>query len=166
MCSTHCLEKKAHSHWLLFLTFVLFYGEKQGQNKHRLWAFTTGSESGCLTYIISLSLCKNCARHTHPHCVGGKTEVLISYVTEGIWGTGWWSWGSDCPPRSYLLQPPWCQLELPPSSGMQEWASSPLVSTVSALSILGVRGFPAGPPALVFNFKQHLVVECLHIRAN
>ena len=56
--------------------------------------------------------------------------------------------------------------ELPPSSGMQEWASSPLVSTVLALSILGVRGFPAGPPALVFNFKQHLVVECLHIRAN
>ena len=146
---------------------MLFYGEKQGQNKHKLLSeHLLQAQPGSLTYIISLNLCKNCARHTHPHCGGEKTEVLGSHVTEGSRGAGWRSWGSDCPPRSYLLQPPWCQVELPPSAGMQEWTSSPLVSTVSALSILGVRGFPAGPPALVFSFKQHLVVECLHIRAN
>lgn len=144
---------------------MLFYGEKQGKisTNYSLSIYCRLRARLSHLYHLTKSLC---ARHTHPHCGGEKTEVLVSHVTEGSRGAGWRSWGSDCPPRSYLLQPLWCQLELPPSAGMQEWTSSPLVSTVSALSILGVRGFPAGPPALVFSFKQHLVVECLHIRAN
>lgn len=71
-----------------------------------------------------------------------------------------------CSLSSSLLQLPWCRVELLPSAGMEEWISLPLGFTVDTLALLGARGFPAGPSALVFNFKHPLVIECLHITAN
>lgn len=41
-----------------------------------------------------------------------------------------------------------------------------LLPSVLTHSLFWDLGFPAGPPALVFNFRHHLPLRCLHITAN
>lgn len=107
-------------------------------------------------HIISLSLRKNRARHMRPHFADViQVNELKKAAEERVGRAG----VRPCPPCSSVLQPPRGRDPHPLQGRKEEWVSSPLFLLLVHWLFLGSGGFPDGPPALVFNFKCHLLIN-------
>lgn len=120
--------------------------------------------SGTFTHIISLRLHENYDRHICPHFVGELQMGQVSKSGRGVVSRAGLGPCTLCP--SALQPPPARCQEHHPMQGWGGGVSLPLFLLLMHWLFQEARGFPARPPALVFNYKHHLLIECLHIRAN